>query len=350
MIYDPKPHYQQYGQNFPQVQQLLEPRRFVVDGPASAYYPNCMNGFVCDFLNGILDIDLLLEEADQNPEGFADSNDYQLRYVHLVAQREFINCQCPTYFLGADIGEALLATEPPGNIPLEDIRWPHSAFRVYLPTNWMRIESQPVLYLDIALIANGDNLVLHEVAGELARASKYAQGRVPEPPNRTYVRSLSLGIAVERGSDTPNKQHGLCPWDSPTLNEMMTAFSATPHENREEVTESVNLMRLAINIVMLLGHAPDEVSESVVLRKPKTNGSGEVIRDGLWSPRFIGRPTFKDRRSGGDGESSGRQGFDQVRKGHWRRHAHGPGRGLRKVIWVSLYRTRSREERGLPPE
>ncbi len=351
MAYDPRPLYQQFARDYPRLHQLMDPRRFVVDGPASAYYPNSMNGFVCDIIGGVFDIDMLLEDAQRNPEGFGNSHGYMLRYVHFLAQREFLDCLCPTYFLGADVGEALLDTEPPGNIPLEDIHWPHSGFRVYLPLNWMRIEGRSAISLDIALIPYSEELAIHQEAVEgLARVSKFARGRLPQPPSQPYARSISLGITVERGEEPPSKQYGLAPWDDVTLNAMMTDFTATPHQDKEDVSESVNMMRLAINIVMLLGHAPDEVSESLLLRKPKTNGRGEVVRSGLWSPRFIGRPTFKDRRSAGGGESSGRQGFDQVRKGHWKRHAHGPGRSLRKVIWVSLYRTRSREERGLAPE
>ena len=144
------------------------------------------------------------------------------------------------------------------------------------------------------------------------------------------------------------------PWDRGTLGKLVSDFWKTDMEplpdGEEKPLGGEDCLRLAINILMLLSWVPDEVGEEKCVRKAQADRQGGILKTELWEPKFIGRPTFEQRKPSDRGEVDGTYRFNQVRRAHWKRQAHGPAYSLRKVIWVSLYRTRSREDRGLPPE
>jgi hypothetical protein len=92
---------------------------------------------------------------------------------------------------------------------------------------------------------------------------------------------------------------------------------------------------LAFNLLVAMTERKELISGGGVLRPAKIKHG--KTKDALWSPILIGANYRLNRERNNSGanaadmENSVRLHW---RRGHWRRHAHGPSLALRKRIWL----------------
>ncbi len=349
-----KEAYRHAWDSLPHCRHLLQPKRYALEGQASAHYPTSMESFLVDIHGTLMAMDET-HKLDQNPDSISGSlrENPAIRYTHPMAMR--IASGYPVYYLGTDIGEALLNTEPPTDIPVADIKWVYPAIRVFLPHDWFKVAGKSIRFLDIALFPAGAELKPNALVwSEVASVSN----RTFIPKHGVYLPNDSAAISVQGWvSDTINGEFmhywAFRKWNNQTLGDMLASFDPQAKASDPELVMSESeaeggekMLRLAVNIIMLLGTVPEEVGEETLLRKEKRGKKNEIIQDALWAPRFIGRPLFgKPKDKPESSEANGVKHYNEVRRAHWKRQPYGPGRAERKIIWVSLYRTRTQEDR-----
>ncbi len=351
----------------PEPRRLLEPRRYVVNGPLAEVYQPAYTGFLSDF-GSTVEAAKSLRYAQVEPAtvGALQTTPWELGQIslqndkvpkeerrptmnpeiaklYLLHQKLWAGCGAPTYYLAPDIAEALLNTEPRRDFHISEIKWPYPAIRVFLPTDLLVLARMVnVPFLDIALFEPGVSYQSNDaIVDRFLISEKGTPVRVSASYDKPFI-SVSVPYTVYGSA-----RYGF----QLPLSQTWGEFAESLPDSSDTVEGLSRIGDLAINIVMLMGWAPDEIGGESILRKAKTNGKGEIIRTELWSPRFIGRPVLKQPRPANPNPvSNGLTHFEEVRKAHWKRQVYGPGGSLRKLIWVGLYRTRSREERGMAPE
>jgi hypothetical protein len=335
--------YEKIAAALPKTRAWLEPRRFVLPDKIRDLYPYPGLAFLSDLGQMSNHLQRFADLQNKNSDS-PESNNFFLGVIHAMVMAKF-----PTYFLAEDIGQALLDTEPPTETKIEDIRFPYPAFRVFLPKGFLKLGEQDVVLLQVALMQNRNDFVVDwDAFQELS-----AGFGLPAPPafegHFTIDRPI-LYVQADVG-DYGSPKRVFAPWEDMTLGRLVTEFRE--HEKAlgsVDIADGESLLRFAVNLIMLLGWVPDEITNEKCVRKAQTNRKGEITKTELWEPRFIGRPQFKKTYPANPDAEGAPSRFDEVRRAHWKRQAHGPGHSLRKVIWVSLYRTKSREDRGLAPE
>ncbi len=335
--------YQVYRKTMPKGVAMLEPKRFVLGGNLSQNYCSPSQVIASDIL-----ATQMLASKTAIAALLPDSSSklmHQLFYFH---QTSWIQCGAPVYFLAPDIGEALIDTEPPPHLSISEIRWPYPAIRVFLPKGFLHFQGCYQSHINIAFHPKG-RLTAHvplldEINQMCATAGQPQRDSLPGVEYIHPTISIGWNEEIEQGfcGSIPNGIN--IPFTEETIGDVLAIFAEKGMSGPAD-----RIFKLAINLIMLLSWTPDEIGEERLMRKAQTNRKGEITRTELWSPRFIGRPVFGPTKPK-SGESNGTQFFDQVRRAHWKRQVCGPSRSERRLKWISLYRTRSREERGLPED
>ncbi len=346
---DDRDSYRILSEALPYTRAWLEPKRFVLPQAVTSKYPHPGSGFLFDLGRVIASLGQMKSYSREMVSGgnyhIVDSGAILFAALHLLKQNNF-----PTYFIGEDIGAAIGETEPPGDTPIEDIRSPYPAFNVWLPKGMLtlgkgRVERLTIAFLKQEIAISIDRQMVEEIR------SRYATAERPPYWQSAVTVQAPASIYIEAQIEGESPVEVFTAWDAETLGKLVQNFRAIGGGSETfPQSDAEALLRLAVNIVMVLGWVPDEVGEETLVRKAQANRKGEITKTELWEPRFIGRPVFRTPRPATSGTGDGPDRFDEVRRAHWKRQAYGPAHSLRKVIWVSLYRTRSREDRGLPPE
>jgi hypothetical protein len=353
-----KDAYRKTWDKLPHCRHLLQPRRYTLEGQASAHYPSSMESFIVDVHSVIQAMDDI-RALDRNPGVISDTLRENPAIRHTFPQALRIAAGYPVYYLGMDIGEALLDTEPPSGIPVSEIKWVYPAMRIFLPNNWFKVAGKSIRFLDIALFPPGADLRPNaHVWSDVATAT----GRSFIPGHSVYLPDDSAAISVQGWVNEEERGEfmhywAFRKWTTQTLGEMLSSFDlkAKASDPALVMSESESeggekMLHLAVNIIMLLGTVPEEVEEEKLLRKEKRDKKNAIVQDALWAPRFIGQPFFgKIKPKPESSDPNGVKHYGEVRRAHWKRQPHGPGRSERKIIWVSLYRTRSQEDRAGKP-
>lgn len=242
-----------------------------------------------------------------------------------------------TYYLNPELGEALLRTEPPNEVPTSEIKWPFPAFRVILPRNWFPLGDYTIDFVDIAFHPTGPSTLLPQV---LTDAFLRREVQVLVAKDNIVITTSTKTSTSGRESFFINR-----PWADSTIADIRKNFdttSATINLSDKEHRDSERLLLLTVNILMLLHSVPEETTPEAQERGEKKH-NGKVIREALWKPRIIGRKSFSNERDGSESASTGKVQSAHWRCGHWKRQPHGPDKALRKTIWIKPYRTHREE-------
>jgi hypothetical protein len=344
----PKEEYRALAAHLPVSLRTLEPKRYAVPEAVSGLYAHHGAAFISDLSVLMRSLTTMRAYQASGPKQ-SDYSTEESGILPIIAQYLRTQNHCPTYFMAPDIGESLLGTAPPEDTPLSDIRAPFPSFRVWLPKGLLLYGDCWITYLTISTLPEKTPVTFNrEMIAELRRAYP----NLPPPMPDNIIQFASPLLLVECAFSEGDPVQFMGGWDEATLGRVLESFRATVDEVGDGSPVGWDsILRFTLNVIMLLGWVPDEVSEERLTRKARTNGKGEITRSELWTPRFIGRPVFRPSRpSNPYPTATGVRRFDEVRGAHWKRQAFGPGRSQRRPQWVSLYRTRSMEERGIKPE
>jgi hypothetical protein len=258
----------------------------------------------------------------------------------------------PTYFLEREISKALMETKLPDDFMIEDIRWVFPAFRVYLPKGLLTIHRQGVdqsmMYLDLLKV---DKDVSYEFSPAIKEELRLLGGWYFVPFKNNYD-----GMGVSGNLDFDGSEAGMgyaatAPLNGITIKKLLDYQGTRQLESAlrsDEVDQIfINQMQvLGVNILMFLSSYPIEaekledakrMDKQMMIRPPKMEG--DRLISGLYKAKFIGDSYFRDRPRPTPAGTAGYHVAEHWTKGHWRRVAHGPKMGQRRLQWIGMYKS-----------
>jgi len=218
--------------------------------------------------------------------------------IYSLIGEELLRNQFQTFWLGRELGEDLLRTQPPLGIPYREFPWPFSAFTIMLPYGLLRRGGGDIPYISIMF-----------VDGTLKFVAPIAMPGV--------WKTMS-------GSLIPGEGEGLSDMD-PSILISDSVFSTTG-VTKQDANESAILVNLVSNVMFYMDSDGASIEESQ--REGKSKGKGD---SGLWSPKWVGQRHRRDADTVKGTHASPRTHW---RRGHWRNHAVGEGRLSRRRLWI----------------
>lgn len=219
----------------------------------------------------------------------------------------------PVYFPSRELCLALLQTKLPEGLCLRDLKWPHPGMCWVLPTNLIKSAT------------DGHAVIITASSTPKPETGKNAVivGGICEVPHIFSVcRHLSddspLDEIFAAQEDLFPPQH--------SANETFVFTSDDRH-----FVEIISA--LVFNLLFVMTERPELLSGGN-LSRPAKHKKGRTI-EALWTPLTIGA-NYKVSKTGNAGDSQTDRAGVRVhwRRGHWRNHAHGQGRLLRKLLWI----------------
>jgi len=261
--------------------------------------------------------------------GVPAEQDITTASVRLTASM-LIRYQMPTYFVGAELCEALLETEAPDDLLFDEIQMPMPAMLFMLPTEFTkRYFGHEAPFITAARVPKG----------YLAKSAIRVRG-VPAPdlrlcnPGDLFVSTM---LIWENG--LPMHYDSRAPAENTMVKELMAEeivryakvgeWETTQAQDSHTATRLCNL---AVNILLAMTAEPELVTREHLLEPAKKKG-GKITRPAKWKPNFIGEH-FKIVYETGDAAGTHRSPHAHWRSGHHRKQHHGPGNTLVKRIWI----------------
>lgn len=262
-----------------------------------------------------------------------------------VAACKSLEYQRPTYWLESELGKPLLETTLPDDFMLEDIHWRFPAMRIYLPKGLLTIQRENVecslMYMDITRAEQDERMTLPgEIAMELK--SKLEDAWVPTLLAKDHVSMAVTGVI---DLDCPESGVGYAATTPITATQIKKVYDPnvfTPIAS-ETVSDSIDnaftyrMLRLAINILLLMGSYPLEYDPQEVIRAAKQEGKRTI--PALLRAKFVGQSLLRPHKKQvtTTGETREIEILPHWVKGHWRRVAYGPKQSFRRLQWIGMY-------------
>lgn len=248
--------------------------------------------------------------------------------VHITCC-SMIRYQVPTWFIGQELCEALLKTEPPQDLMIEEIQWPMPAMLFMLPLEF----SQEYFGYTVPYIT-------------LAQFDKDAVLRCPlkiygKDPRTVEVRNeqpFIVGTMLSWESGAPLHYDFRSPITRPVKDLMTAPFEVissgiiTDEQVNRDLATDHKLINLAVNLLLAMTAEPELVTPESMIR-PADKRNGVIRKRALWNPRFVGR-NFRVEYEPHAPTGSHRSPHAHWRIGHWRNQRHGPQNTLTKRIWI----------------
>ena len=211
----------------------------------------------------------------------------------------------PTYWVGKELAQAALATEPPKDLKPADLLLPLDAMTFILP---------------IGTLVSPDNEDCSWIAIALAEGHKDKRKALAICTGSTEGASYMARI---------NEDQTLAAHDSTESGEFHPLLGEIGKLQPPDKVFSQKFIRAAITLIMLMNARPALVENHTKIGPPPT--IGKAARK-LATPNWIGR-TYRVAR---DESAGGTHASPHVhwRRGHWRHQAYGPKNSLRKDIWI----------------
>jgi hypothetical protein len=260
-----------------------------------------------------------------------------------------INHQWPTYWLESELAKPLLATNLPEDFMLDDVHWRFPVMRIYLPKGLLTIRRKDVdcslMYLDIVKVDKDSRFTLAEQFKQELEAKGEARWcpTFMGPPDKD-----SIAVWGTIDVDCPEPAVGYattCPITNTSIeivydqSRFYHIASPTPSDDLDGILTN-SMLRLAFNILILMGSYPLEYDPNEVLRKAKQEGQRTI--PALLKAKFVGQSLLRPRKkhatatSSQDGELRSNVVPHWV-KGHWKRVAYGSKHSLRRLQWIGMY-------------
>jgi hypothetical protein len=223
----------------------------------------------------------------------------------------------PHLFVHKELLNAVSATEPPDNLRWDSINLPYDAATLMLPKGWLKCGEYTYDFLTYARIRPFTQM---QIAGEELITTKdtFMVFTMPnEPPKLITQLTINSGespyVSTNQIPIAPIENISI--WDEPL--------------SADEDLFMANCLGLVFRLLLAMESRPTLLSRGQRLRvsHKKSRPSLEI-----WTPNIVG---LNYRYSKGEGHSEG-GGHVRMhwRRGHFTRQAYGPGRTLRKTLWL----------------
>lgn len=249
----------------------------------------------------------------------------------------------PTIFVGKEFSESLVNTEPPDNLIIRDLQWPHEGMVFVLHDDFMwKYFQRAVPFIRVATHPTGRH-----------RAPEMVRKLYPNAPEfgiseTSFDKSCFIVTATVMFGDKPVDYSASFP-DNEPIGAMMNdpqyqnfcvddkslkdlgMEEAVAIEDRKLLKK---IIALAAHLLLAMNAVPEQIEaphiqwperERVRARTPEI--------DWVWHPQFLGR-TYQWQRERADHGGTHASPRLHPRRGHWRYQPHGPGRKEKKVIWI----------------
>ena len=260
----------------------------------------------------------------------------------ILSTWQILKHMVPTFFVGQEFAEALTQTEPPENLMIRDLKWPFDGMSFVLPYKFqLEYFGMWVPFIRLAIQDTGYVPPPLEVKKHFPWAMNFGLSE------KAYDERAFIITATAIYGDKPVDYSGSFS-DKDSIGTMMSDqryqdFCVDPVSAREmeivAATNTVEDMKLLKKVIALSGHlllalnALPEQIEGPVLLRPERVKRGQVVKQELWSPHFLGRTYRWDRESTSQGGTHASPRM-HPRRGHWRHQRHGAGRTETRVIWI----------------
>lgn len=246
-----------------------------------------------------------------------------------------IRYQVPTWFIGQELCEALLKTEPPQDLLLEEIQWPMPSMLFILPRDFSknyfgyqvpyitlsRIDSDAVLTSPLRLIDHGSQTTLFPRMLEVHNNHPFMIGTM-----LSWENGAPLHYDFRSPLNRPVKDLMTAPF------EVISTRMITEEQIKHDMATEKKLINLGINLLLAMTAEPELVTEERMIR-PANKHNGVIYKRALWSPRFLGKNyRIEYERCMANGTHRSPQAHWRI--GHWRNQRHGPQNTLVKRIWI----------------
>lgn len=275
-----------------------------------------------------------MREADGKLASAADPNlGGQLHMFETF--KDWVGHKQPLVACTAELGQALLNTDPPDSLTYQDIKWPYASWVVALPQGMLKTPSGADLtYVMIKVIDAADrpdrDPTEHEL--EMARSGLYQDGRgknlfelVICSEVEVYWRSLRPLAAQPMAEFMRVGPQDDSPWD---IN-----LNASEDELIDKVVYFIT------SLAMFLSGQPEDLLDERLIKTIKPPKSVRTLdvrvgRDELWSPHIVGRRYTASLTAAERDAHDRRIARTHWRRGHWRTQRHGQGFSLTKTLWI----------------
>ncbi len=287
---------------------ILEPRR--IQTPAGYHYPKCVAA-------GMF---LLLSQGRMKcalgePQVPTEITAHGIVY-------EVVRHGVATFFIRDEFARAVAATDLPSDFSLDDLHWPLAGMVVAFPLEFLReYLGREVCFVYAANLE----------AGEHHAPALAGCPAVITPKAKIGWQWYAMG---DRGLESFVSSY----FRGNRVNEAITNYGYTDYtlvKDQDGVeadrVATDRLSSLMLKLLVVLNTRPNLIERGSCIRPEKVK-RGRVKHHALWSPNLIGW-RYQPARSQ---ESTGTHASPRMhwRRGHIRNQPHGPGRTLRRLIWL----------------
>lgn len=235
---------------------------------------------------------------------------------------EVIRHGVATFFVRDDFARAVAATDLPSDFTLDDLHWPLPGMVIGFPPAFMReYMGRDVCFVYAANLDAGDHHVL----------ALRGCPSVVTPKAKIGWQWYSMG-ALGLESFVSSYFRG------DRVNETIMNYGYTDYTEAKDrdgveadrvATDRVSALMLKLLVV--LNTRPNLIERGECVRQVRWK-HGRIKQHELWSPNLIGW-RYQPARSGETAETHASPRL-HWRRGHVRNQPHGPGRTLRRLIWL----------------
>lgn len=257
--------------------------------------------------------------------------------AEMLCYATLANNKVPTWWVGAELFEALVDTKTPA-IPLDEIRWPSPAMLFCLPIEQTKkFFSRHVPYIAMVRDTYGTKVVPNSYVSKTITTE-------PDVDNVDMPYQIICGTSFHLDghpdgtlvAHSPLK-HNLVPSDLFSSNNAPFFYDSpdTPMDKEHDTFMVDKLIHLAFQFVVLMSMCKGMETLGGVLIPALTEGKHEtkrVLKPALWAPKWIGRDYRKPRPAPQGGHHASPQ--CHLRSGHWRAQRFGPGLAETKALWI----------------
>lgn len=248
-----------------------------------------------------------------------------------ISSSLLIRYQVPTFFVGAELCEALLETEAPEDLTFSEIHWPMPAMLFMLPKEFsLRYFGAHVPFLTVARAGIGQT-----IKSPLIISGAHAKDIYQDTGHNVFITTMlrwENGHPMHYDARSP-EQHAVKDLiNCPCCKHKYTNIALDKTTVEEDQVMVGKLTTLSVNILLAMTAEPELVSPESVIR-PERKVSGKILRRALWQPHIIGE-NFRIHYESHAPTGTHRSPHAHWRCGHWRNQRHGPQNTLMKRIWI----------------
>lgn len=242
-----------------------------------------------------------------------------------------IRYQVPTFFVAAELCEALLETEAPEDLTFAEINWPMPAMLFMLPKDFsLRYFGAHVPFLTVARVDKDQT-----IKSPLVISGVSARNIGQETGNDVFITTMlrwENGHPMHYDARSPERYSVKDLINCPCCKHKYTNTSFDKTTVEQDQIMVGKLTTLSVNILLAMTAEPELISPESVIR-PERKVSGKILRRALWQPHIIGEH-FRIHYESRDAAGTHRSPHAHWRCGHWRNQRHGPQNTLVKRIWI----------------